>query len=208
MSRKGLRKPGSWARAGILLLVCTLAAAAQADIYKYVDKNGMVHLSDHREGPGYRLLIRTFKGWVPRKAAASTANRARFTAIVNAAAQRYQLNQALLHAVITAESGYDPDAVSRAGAVGLMQLMPETAQRYGVWNRRDPTQNIQAGARYLKELLSRFQNLRLALAAYNAGENAVAQYGNHVPPYEETQIYVEKVMKLFREFLDGENGNS
>jgi soluble lytic murein transglycosylase-like protein len=97
------------------------------------------------------------------------------------------------------ESGYDPHAVSRAGAVGLMQLMPDTARRYGVRNLRDPAQNVQAGARYLRDLMGKFDNdLTLALAAYNAGEEAVAQYGNRIPPFRETLNYVPKVLDVYR----------
>ena len=101
-------------------------------------------------------------------------------------------------AVITIESAYDPNAISRAGAVGLMQLMPATAKRYGVINRHNPVANLSGGTRYLKDLLIRFDsNLELALAGYNAGENAVEKYGNKVPPYDETQQYVRKVMELY-----------
>ena len=115
-------------------------------------------------------------------------------------AQRTQLKPELLHAVIRAESSYDPKAVSKKGAVGLMQLMPGTARRYGVNNSWDPESNLDAGARYLKDLLEMFdQNLMLALAAYNAGENAVKQYGNRIPPFPETQRYVTKVMTFYRQ---------
>ena len=98
------------------------------------------------------------------------------------------------------ESAYDPQALSRAGAMGLMQLMPGTAQRYGVSNAWDPVQNLDGGARYLRDLLKMFnQDLRLALAGYNAGEGAVQKYGNQIPPYRETQNYVVKVMDLMRQ---------
>jgi soluble lytic murein transglycosylase-like protein len=103
--------------------------------------------------------------------------------------------------VITVESGYNPSAVSRAGAVGLMQLMPETAKRYNVTNRHDPEQNIHAGAQYLSDLLRMFDNnLQLAIAAYNAGEQAVMKYGNRIPPYRETLAYVPKVMSFYKRY--------
>jgi soluble lytic murein transglycosylase-like protein len=103
--------------------------------------------------------------------------------------------------VITAESAYDPDAVSSAGAVGLMQLMPGTAQRYGVANRRDPVANVAGGTRYLRDLLEMFdQNLVLAIAAYNAGENAVLEYGRRIPPYKETETYVRRVLKYYNDY--------
>jgi soluble lytic murein transglycosylase-like protein len=108
-----------------------------------------------------------------------------------------KVNSELLHAVVRAESAYNAGAVSPAGATGLMQLMPATAARYQVQNIEDPTENLRGGARYLRELLNLFGNdLQLALAAYNAGENAVAQYGNRIPPYPETQRYVRKVLQF------------
>ena len=106
-----------------------------------------------------------------------------------------------MHAIITVESWYNPNAVSRAGAIGLMQLMPETAKRYGVINRRDVKESINGGSRYLSDLLRMFNNnIRLALAAYNAGENAVKKYDNTVPPYRETKNYVEKVIKYYKKY--------
>lgn len=111
------------------------------------------------------------------------------------------LEVALLHAVIETESDYNPKAVSHKGAVGLMQLMPATAKRFGVTNRYDPTQNIYGGARYLRYLLKLFNNnLQLAVAAYNAGEGNVRKYGNKIPPFRETQGYVKKVMRLYKTY--------
>jgi len=119
--------------------------------------------------------------------------------LIEAAAQASQLEPALIHAVIAAESGYNPSALSPKGAVGLMQLMPQTAKRYSVTNPLDPLQNIQGGARYLRDLLRMFNNdLKLALAAYNAGENAVMKYGNRIPPFPETLAYVPRVLSYYR----------
>jgi soluble lytic murein transglycosylase-like protein len=130
-----------------------------------------------------------------------TAKQQRFGPLIADAAQAYQMDTALLHAVITAESGYDPGAVSKKGALGLMQLMPETARRYGVADPLDPLQNIHGGAQYLRDLLRMFdRDLPLALAAYNAGENAVRKYGNRVPPYRETASYVPKVLKIYNRY--------
>jgi soluble lytic murein transglycosylase-like protein len=127
--------------------------------------------------------------------------RSRYARQIQAAAHAAQVDPALIHAVISAESGYNPSARSNAGAVGLMQLMPETAARYSVTNRLDPQQNIQGGTRYLGDLLLLFNNdLRLALAAYNAGENAVVKYGNRIPPYQETAAYVPRVMTYYRKY--------
>lgn len=125
----------------------------------------------------------------------------RFASQIQAAAAANNVDPALLRAVISVESGYNPSAVSRAGAVGLMQLMPMTAKRYQVKDSRDPGQNIHGGAKYLRDLLRMFNNdLHLVLAAYNAGEEAVMKYGNRIPPFRETLAYVPKVMKFYRQY--------
>lgn len=119
--------------------------------------------------------------------------------IINDAATRYNLTPALLHAVIKTESNYNPNATSPKGAVGLMQLMPDTATRYGVSDRTNASENIDGGARYLRDLMRMFNNdTRLALAGYNAGENAVIKYNYDIPPYPETQAYVNRVLSLFQ----------
>ena len=118
--------------------------------------------------------------------------------LIDAAASKYSLDPALLHAVIRAESGYNPGAVSHKGAAGLMQLMPATASRYGVRDRFDPQENIEGGARYLSDLLEMFpSNVKLAVAAYNSGENTVKKFGNQVPPITETQNYVDRVLGYY-----------
>ena len=187
---------------GLLLsmscLIC--APAAVADIYRYVDSNGTVHLTDKPAHDGYQLIQinpkKTLKSRINFRD--KEANRKRFSGKIAEVANQYDVPEALLHAVISIESVYDPDATSRAGAVGLMQLMPATARRYGVYNRRNPAANLNGGTRYLKDLLIRFDNdIELALAGYNAGENAVEKYGNQIPPYDETQEYVRKVLKLY-----------
>jgi len=190
-----------------MLACCVLLVpAARADIYKYVDKQGHVYLTDQPDHPGYRLLVRTWKGWVPKKNVNLAKARKKYSPEIRKVARNHRLPDALLHAVITAESAYNPNAVSSKGAVGLMQLMPSTAHRYGVYNRRDPVANMNAGAEYLKDLLSMYNdNLPLALAAYNAGENAVAQYGNRIPPYYETRHYVAKVLKYYKQYLAAGN---
>ena len=181
-------------------------AIALADIYKYVDQYGRVYLTDKPSHSGFKRLVKTWKGWGESAAAhvnfsQLSENRKRFGGNIEAAARDHQLPLALVHAVITAESAYDPNAVSRAGAVGLMQLMPATAERYGVRDRRDPVANITGGTRYLRDLLGMFDNdVRLAVAAYNAGENAVLSYGRQVPPYAETQAYVKTVLQYYREY--------
>ncbi len=191
-------------------LSLSLSVVAQADIYSFTDANGTVHFSDVPDDPRYRLYLRDpnkpalphkLRSWIPANPRINRANKKRYTPYVNAAARATHMDAALLHAVISAESGYNPYAVSPRGAKGLMQLMPDTARRYGVTNLFDPSQNIVAGAKYLRDLMHMFNNhLKLALAAYNAGENAVIKYGNQVPPYTETMHYVPRVISFYRQY--------
>lgn len=126
-----------------------------------------------------------------------------YDGLIKKAAGRVHLDPLLIKSVIHAESGFDPNAVSSRGARGLMQLMPATARRYGVFHVFDPHENIMGGARYLSDLLDRFDgNLQLALAGYNAGENAVVDTGG-IPPYDETRRYVKKVVHLYRKYTNG-----
>jgi soluble lytic murein transglycosylase-like protein len=182
-----------------------LLVPAHADIYKYVDKYGRVTLTDTPNGSDYKRLVKTWKGWEEAKSQIALKdfhkNKLLHTPTIDTLARRHGLPASLLHAVITAESAYDPNAISRAGAVGMMQLMPDTAKRYGVVNRRNPTDNIDGGTRYLRDLLIMFDNnLVLALAAYNAGEGAVKRYGNTIPPFAETQNYVNKVIEYYKKY--------
>lgn len=120
---------------------------------------------------------------------------------VVAAAKETSLDPALIHAVIATESKHNPRAQSNKGAFGLMQLMPATARRFNVKDRNDPKQNIVAGAKYLRELLTLYKgDLKLTLAAYNAGPGAVKKYSNHIPPYRETMHYVPKVLKYYQQY--------
>ena len=188
-----------------LISLCLNVVAARvgwAEIYRYVDEHGQVHFSDRRLGPGYQLIQGAHQAKIHSAVRDRAQTRSRLNALIREAAMQNRLEPALIHAVITAESAYNPDAVSRAGAVGLMQLMPGTASRYGVQarDRQDPAQNIRAGVRYLRDLLERFQSLPLAIAAYNAGEEAVVEYGHRIPPYPETQAYVRKVLNYYRAY--------
>ena len=132
-------------------------------------------------------------------AAVNADKRQKYGDIVRTAAEKHGLDEGLLHSIIQAESGYDPSVVSPKGAVGLMQLIPETAAKYGAQNIFDPTDNIEAGARYLKDLMALYSNdLRSVLAAYNAGPDALKKH-NGIPPYPETKRYIRKVLNL----LDG-----
>jgi soluble lytic murein transglycosylase-like protein len=194
---------------GCLLLGVVLlgtVTAGTAEVFKYEDFDGHTYLTDRPMKGPYTLVWRSGTDPRPEHGAATfnarqyQLNKVRFSPMIDAVASRNQLNPELLHAVIRAESAYDPRAVSSAGAVGLMQLMPATAKRYGVRNRRDPVSNLDGGARYLSDLMQLFEhNVKLALAAYNAGENAVVEYGNRIPPFAETQRYVSKVLTYYRE---------
>lgn len=203
-------------KCGITLLslataACALAFSgrAAADIYSFKDEKGVVHFTNMPDDKRYKL-VRREAGSAPTTTQVSfgqpvympsLADIKRYSAIVDAAARTHGVDAALVHAVISAESGYNQSAVSRTGARGLMQLMPATAERYGVQNIMDPTENIVAGVKYLRDLLAMFQgNMELAVAAYNAGENAVIRYGNKVPPYTETMGYVPKVLAFYRKF--------
>ena len=186
----------------VILLLSTLGVTpVHADVYKFVDKNGVTHLTDTPLGPGYKLILRTKKR--PRSSVnhkRSNENQRRYTPMINQMALRARVDRALVHAVVTAESAYDPLAISSAGAVGLMQLMPGTAKRYGVNNRKDPAQNVWGGVRYLRDLLVQFEDVALALAAYNAGEQAVVTHGRQIPPYPETQQYVKRVLNYYQRY--------
>jgi Transglycosylase SLT domain/Domain of unknown function (DUF4124) len=206
----------------IFLLTLLVSNLAIADIYKYVDLNGRVHYTDEARSSLYKRIIKTspyrlkminesrsrdrvlshhfpsvFHSFSDRFSNRSV-KRNRYSDLIANAATRNGVEERLLHAVIQTESAYNAGAISPAGAVGLMQLMPGTARRYGVLNRTDPSQNIDGGTRYLKDLLGMFNhNLDLAVAAYNAGENAVIRYNNSIPPYPETRNYVRQVLALY-----------
>lgn len=184
------------------------AAPVRADIFAYTDDSGVTHFSNVPDNQRYRLYMRTPKpaAAVPlvqdnRKAVFDVANQRRYSPYVAEAARANQVDAALVHAVISAESGYNPNALSSKGAAGLMQLMPDTARRYGVTNPYDPAQNIDGGVRYLRYLMQLFNNdLRLAVAAYNAGEKTVIKYGYRIPPYRETALYVPKVLGFYQKY--------
>jgi soluble lytic murein transglycosylase-like protein len=199
-----------WLRvtAGILGAICAPACLADSGIYTFADDQGQVYLSNVPDDSRYHMLdpATAAPGLQPgdaaeRNAALDPAQLRRYGNVVAQAAGRYGIDAALLHAVISVESGYNAKAVSKRGAAGLMQLMPETARRYGVADVFDPADNVRAGAQYLTDLLKLFDNdVRLALAAYNAGEAAVIKYGRRVPPYRETTAYVPRVVGFYERF--------
>ena len=187
----------------ILLLLST--SLAHADLFKKIDRQGRVYFTDNPQGAGYRLILRTpKKGSVEYKK--FVQNRRQLSPLIRRQASQLKVDPALVLAVVHAESFYDKNAISRAGAVGLMQLMPQTAKRFGVVNRNNAVQNVRGGVLYLRYLLTLFDfDIRLVLAAYNAGESAVAKYGNKIPPYPETQQYVKKVVTYYQQYLNANN---
>jgi soluble lytic murein transglycosylase-like protein len=183
--------------------VCAAATAgAHAKIYTYVDADGIRHYTDVPDNNRYKLLALSPQAVTAsgeRYDPAVLARATQYDAMIETAAVAAAVEANLLRAVIVVESGFNSRAVSKRGAVGLMQLMPATATRFGVSNRYDPNQNIHGGALYLKFLIDRFgQDVRLALAAYNAGEDAVDRSGGRIPPFSETMAYVPRVMKIYR----------
>lgn len=179
-----------------------------AGVYTFTDAaTGVIHLTNKPAEPRYVKMTRlsyVADSAAPNKPVERRMKLDRYHALVEKAAREHQLDRALLSAVIMVESGFDPNAVSRRGAVGLMQLMPATAQRYGITDPYDPAQNIQAGAKYLRYLMKKFNNdISLTLAAYNAGEATIQRYGNRLPPYQETIMYVPKVMDAYRRYQQG-----
>ncbi|MHC8314942.1 lytic transglycosylase domain-containing protein [Pseudomonas sp. LB3P31] len=178
-----------------------LAGVAQADVFVSVDAKGSYVLSNvHRPGRHYERVIQE-----PEVAQLSLDQQPQMIAarpyaeLVSAAATANQLPAALLHAVIQAESSYNSGATSPKGAGGLMQLMPDTARELGVKDVYDPKANIQGGAKYLKRLMTLFDNdIALAVAAYNAGPQAVISRGGVIPPFAETQRYVPSVLRQYR----------
>jgi soluble lytic murein transglycosylase-like protein len=182
----------------LVVMGCALLPAAHGEIYKYRDSSGRLVYTDIPRTTNYVKVNLKPKGWLNPSRNYSTAilkeRKKKYETAVMAISEEFSLPPALVHAVIAAESAYNPLAISPVGAQGLMQLMPATAQRFGVRNSFSPTDNIRGGCSYLNHLMGLFKgNLNLVLAAYNAGEGAVMKYGNSIPPYTETQNYVRKV---------------
>jgi soluble lytic murein transglycosylase-like protein len=200
---------------------------ASADIWAYVDAQGRSHVADRRVDSRYQLFykgkttldvpaardedrakaIASLAGTPLLAHATDAARTKRYASLIDANARANGLDPALVMAVMAVESAFDPRAVSDKGAIGLMQVLPETAERYGVrgdtrrsgaYKLFDPATNVRVGVRYLRDLLARFENdLSLALAAYNAGEGAVAMHANRVPPFAETRDYVRLVRAVY-----------
>lgn len=190
----------------LVLVIAIGAGPACAEMYKLTTPDGTLHFTNAPTDPRYRKMAAssgTAAGWLRLPRAPGASGAAPYVKEIEDASQRYGVPVRLVSAVIRAESGFNPRAVSRKGAQGLMQLMPTTASMLGVRNSFDPRQNIDGGVRHLRGLIDRFpHSLPLAIAAYNAGERAVVQHRG-IPPYPETQEYVTKVMQFYGVSVEG-----
>jgi soluble lytic murein transglycosylase-like protein len=199
-----MRAPPVLVLLGAAVLLALLRPAAAA-IYAYTDERGTVHYSNVPSDPRYRLLIASPPEEGDGKVSIQTLlqRSQAYSGLIEHAAHANRLDPALVRAVIVAESACDPQATSRRGARGLMQLMPATARQYGVSNPFDPEQNIRAGSRYLRDLADRYQNdLQLVLAAYNAGPQAVDARGGAIPRFRETLDYVPRVLRIYHRLVE------
>ncbi|NOX32762.1 MAG: lytic transglycosylase domain-containing protein [Deltaproteobacteria bacterium] len=178
-----------------LALVLFCLSNALSDIYTFIDSKGIVHFTNVPTSSDYKLYIRERPGKQPHKAGTK-----KYDNIIIKAQKRYGVEFSLIKAVIKVESGFNPNAVSKRGAKGLMQIMPDNFKALFVKDPFNPSQNIMGGTLHLQRLLRRYKyKLPLALAAYNAGPDAVDRY-RRVPPYKETQNYVRKVMKIYSRY--------
>jgi soluble lytic murein transglycosylase len=176
-----------------LSLIVGICSLSLADIFRYQDKDGVWHFADIKKDTGYKLYLRT-----PKKKVSQYIKE--YEGIIAQASQRFKVDPSLVKALIKAESDFDNRAVSDKGAQGLMQLMPETANAMEVANPFSPEENIFGGTRYFSLLLDRFKNDKiLALAAYNAGPEAVETYGG-IPPFPETKSFVAKVLDYYEDY--------
>jgi soluble lytic murein transglycosylase-like protein len=176
-----------------LLASIVLSSPVQADIFRYIDENGVMHYTNAPTSSiqKYRLFLKE-KPVITRRYSTE-----KYDNLISDASERYGVSFPLLKAIIKAESDFDPLVVSKKGATGLMQIMPQNFKSLGIKDPFDPWQNINAGARYFKQMFDRFNGkLSLSLAAYNAGPTAVDRYKT-IPPYEETEEYVRRVLKYY-----------
>jgi len=181
------------ALACVILALCLFVGAARADVYVYKDKNGVLTFTNTPNHSGYRRVLRENRGETPTTPIVNAS----YNDLIHTASGRYHLDAELIRAVIKAESDFNARARSQKGAMGLMQLMPETARLHSVADAYDPSENVEGGARHLRMLLDRYQgDLELSLAAYNAGSGAVEKYRG-IPPFSETREYVRRVLRFY-----------
>ena len=187
----------------LLCLAAAASPAAAGSTYQYEDPEGVVHYTNVPGDPRYAFVRKDAEAPAPKPAAERAGGPSQgiraFAQVIRAAAERYGVDTRLVEAIVQTESAGNPTAVSPKGAYGLMQLLPETARRFGLNRKKDlldPKKNLEAGVKYLKWLTNRFGgDAEKILAAYNAGEGAVQRFGG-IPPYQETQSYVQKIFGL------------
>ncbi len=180
---------------GLALGILFPDAPAHADIYRYTDENGVMHITNLPTSPDYKLWIKERRVIIK-----AGIDMTKYGPLIQKASDKYKVDYSLVKAVIKAESNFNHKAVSPKGAQGLMQLMPKTASTLQVKDSFEPESNIEGGVKYLKYLMNVYNgHLHLALAAYNAGEKAVARYGG-IPPYAETKGYVKRVLALYKQY--------
>jgi soluble lytic murein transglycosylase-like protein len=189
----------------VFIFALTTVCPAKGDIYRYVDEDDIVHYTDAPTDKRFKIFMREIKKDKELRTKlkyASSVNPAEFEQLIKTCSAKYGVNPSLVKAVIHAESGYNPNAVSRKGASGLMQLMPATARSLKVADRFNPKDNVEGGVKYLRFLLDTFQgDVSLAVAAYNAGLSTVAKYGG-IPPYNETRTYVSRVLSYMKSYQE------
>ena len=181
-----------------VLSLLLLATEAPAAVYRYVDDRGVVHFTDAPSDTRYQSVPLFRHSFVGRSTLELPREHS-FDLLILRSARNHRIEPALVKAVIAAESNFKPEAVSRVGAQGLMQLMPQTARALGVGDPFHPGENVEGGTRYLRDMLDRFGDLKHALAAYNAGPEAVDRYGG-IPPFPETLDYVSRVLNYYRSY--------
>lgn len=186
-----------------ICLMVLITTSVCADIYRYEDDDGIIHFTDAPTDRRFKVFMRDLKKdklLRTKLHLAGSVKPAEYDHIISTCATKYGVNPSLIKAVIHAESGYNPNAVSSKGASGLMQLMPGTARSLKVSNSFDPKDNVEGGVKYLRFLLDTFHgDVSLAVAAYNAGLNKVAKYGG-IPPYNETRTYVNRVLSYMQSY--------
>jgi soluble lytic murein transglycosylase len=191
MDRNTLKLIGIFSLALVVILGVVLPV--EADIYRYIDGNGVMHFTNVPTSSiqNYKLFLKE------KPQITNRYSTEKYDSLISDASERHGVSFPLLKAIIKAESDFDPHAVSQKGATGLMQIMPENFKPLGIRDPFDPWENINAGARYFKQMYDRFKGkLALSLAAYNAGPTAVDRYKT-IPPYEETEEYVRRVLKYY-----------
>lgn len=197
-SLRGLLRPLFIVAVSALIHLLTITPSF-SDIYQYVDEKGIIHFTNTPRGSNYEKIISEGTGKVEHKTTNNiTTGSPNYEEIILEKSRKYNLDPSLIRAVITAESNWQPRAVSSKGAMGLMQLIPSTARDMDVMNPFDPEENIEGGTRYLRYLLDMFDgDLNLALAAYNAGPETVRKFSG-IPPITETRDYVKRVLSMYK----------